>query len=199
MSGFLSIFVDCLTFRGQVSPMPMIAKDAISTSPAGFVNDFGEIPASSLPTSLKVDAGEPLCDVIPRLLASPSHRLTVTDGTEYVGSIDMPSMLEAVGRMFPPREDCSQITLECDPADYSASLIARAVEDVDAHLLDLWTDSSPEGRTSVTLRVRLDNPEAAVRSLRRYGYDVTDAVGPTSPSPIVEEDRLSALRLFLNV
>lgn len=180
--------------------MPMTAKDAISTNPASIAADFGEIPVSSLPSSMRVEAREPITEVIPKILASPSRRLTVMDSSECIGTIDMVSLLEAVGRIIPPREDCSLITLECHPSDYSASRIAHAVEDANAHLLDLWTAPSADGQTSVTLRVRLDNPEGAVRSLRRYGYDVTAAIGAAgSVSSSVEEDRLSALQLFLNV
>lgn len=78
-------------------------------------------------------------------------------------------------RLFPPVGDWSVITVECDPGQYSASRIARAVEDCDAHLLNLnvMTGAGPMQATSLELRVNHRNPESIARSIERYGYRVT--------------------------
>ncbi|MDE6468840.1 MAG: hypothetical protein K2L28_08105 [Muribaculaceae bacterium] len=92
---------------------------------------------------------------------------------------------------YPPLPDSSRIIVGCGVADYSASRIARAVEDCDAHLLNLnvtalsnrhdapLADDIPEAPFDrfpvvVDLRVSHRNPAAIGRSLERYGYTVLD-------------------------
>ena len=176
----------------------MTAKDAISPY---FANT--EMPRTGLPLA-GISPDVPLVDVLPRLLETPAGQLLVTDGHTDLGIIDTRSLLEALGRMIAPRDDCSVITVECRASDYSASLIARAIEDADAHLVDLWSapalhDSDSADRVRVTLRARLENPEAAVRSLTRYGFDVIGAYPRYAHDVTAGDDRLSALQVYLNV
>lgn len=82
-------------------------------------------------------------------------------------------------RLFPLADDVSELTVVCRRNDYSASVIARAVEDCDSHLLNLniTSDPSPDGDSDaivVELRVNRRDPAAVTRSLARYGYTVTD-------------------------
>lgn len=82
-------------------------------------------------------------------------------------------------RLFPLVDDTSELTLVCRRADYSASTIARATEDCDAHLINLniTADPAPDGNPDsivVELRVARRDPSAVARSLARYGYDVVD-------------------------
>lgn len=78
-------------------------------------------------------------------------------------------------RLFPAVADWSALIVECDGADYSASRVARAVEDCDAHLLNLNVTAagSLHGHTVVEIRTDHRNPESIARSLERYGYRVT--------------------------
>ena len=79
--------------------------------------------------------------------------------------------------LFAPVQDSCELTVEIERADYSASAIARAVEDADAHLLNLnVTARQPleQGCVAVELRVSHRNAGAVSRSLQRYGYRVTD-------------------------
>lgn len=150
----------------------------------------------------KVDAEMPVLDVIPRLLDSNSRELIVTDeGGNSIGVINQASLLEGIGRMIAPRDDCSVITLDCAPEDYSASIIAHAVEDSDAHLVDLFTSPGINGRINVTLRVRQSDPTAAVRSLERYDYHVLEAhaSGDSMQSMQIATERLLALQALMNV
>lgn len=86
--------------------------------------------------------------------------------------------------LFPPTPDESRLLVGCRRDDYSASLIARAVEDCDAHVLNLnVTGLKPvrEGNDLVVdLRVNHRNTLAISRSLTRYGYDVIQAYGADS-------------------
>lgn len=94
--------------------------------------------------------------------------------------------------------DTSVINIECPPEQYSASMIARAVEDADAHLVSLSV-SPGEGTAEVELRVTLRDPWPAVRSLERYGYEVVSALPSDETVRSVQEERLDALRAYLNV
>lgn len=82
-------------------------------------------------------------------------------------------------RLFPPHPESCEITVACFRADYSASLIARAVEDCDAHLLNLNVtgDVLPSGELLVELRVSHRDSGSVSRSLERYGYRVVASSG----------------------
>lgn len=81
--------------------------------------------------------------------------------------------------LFPPVPDESRLLVGCRRSDYSASLIARAVEDCDAHVLNLnvtaITSPTEANDLVVDLRVNHRNTLAISRSLSRYGYDVIEA------------------------
>ena len=148
-----------------------------------------------------IDAGMPVIEVLPRLLDSPGHLLSVTEYGEKIGIIDETSMLEGLGRMIAPRDDCSVITIECAPEDYSASMFAHAVEDTDAHLVDMNSMPSDNGMIRVTLRVRHTDPTSAIRSLERYNYHVIDSytTGETLQELEIATERLLSLQTLMNV
>ena len=148
-----------------------------------------------------IDADMPLLEVLPRLLDSPRREVGVNDGDVSLGVIDQTSMLEGLGRMIAARDDCSIITLECKPEEYSASQIARAVEDSDAHLVDLFTAPDRDGNLKVTLRVRNTDPTSTVRSLERYDFQVVEARGSDDSrfDATIAAERLMSLQAFLNV
>lgn len=149
----------------------------------------------------KVEADLPVLDVIPKLLESKNREVEVVDEGESLGIIDETSLLEGLGRLIAPREDCSVISLECAPQDYCASVLAHAVEDSDAHLVDLLTAPSDNGKLLVTLRVRHSDPTAAVRSLERYGFQVAEAHSAVDSIQSIEiaTERLLALQAMMNV
>lgn len=80
--------------------------------------------------------------------------------------------LHSETRLFPLNDECSELSIACHSADYSAATIARAVEDAEAHLLNLNVTSltHPSGRIVIDLRVSHRNAGAVSRSLERYGY-----------------------------
>lgn len=141
----------------------------------------------------------PLVDVLPRLLDAPSHRIGVKDGDTILGEITERSLLEGLGRMIAPRDDCSVVTMQCRPEDYSASTIAHAVEDTDSHLVDLWSAPGDGGMLRVTLRVRTLDPSSVVRSLQRHDYQVEEASGTLYRDEEIAIERLMSLQSLLNV
>lgn len=90
---------------------------------------------------------------------------------------DKTADFHALSRLLPPRAEASTITVACQAADFSASALARAVEDSNAHLVNLnvTADSLPGGRLVIELRTSLPHSAATVRSLTRYGFEVLSA------------------------
>ena len=169
----------------------MTARDAISPINRAICN----------PDVESVSGDMHLLEVLPRLLDSPCRELSVTDpdGLLRCGVIDQTSLLEAMGRLIATRGDCSVIELVCTPADYSASLIGRAVEDADMHLVDLLSAPGADGRLHVTLRVRCEDPTPAVHSLERYGYEITGVFGHKNVDRTAAIERLLELQAMINV
>lgn len=146
-----------------------------------------------------VSADMPVVDLLPRLLDSPSHTLSVRDGSRELGLLTETILLEGLAKEFAQREDRPIVTIVCAPADYSASAIAKAVEDAGVHVLDMWTGLTPDGRTSVSLRVGCEDPSAVVHSLERYGYNIQSVHSRTYADAALAFERLLALRTYMNV
>jgi hypothetical protein len=104
--------------------------------------------------------------------------------------------------LTPIYPDSSHLLVACAPGDYSASAIARAVEDCDAQLLglsltDMRTDN---GRLIVSLTVGARTTEGVTRSLERYGYDVVFARGSNDNLAYNEAiDRVNELIHYLEL
>lgn len=167
----------------------MKARDVISSRPA----ITGVLPNKN------VSAETPVIDLLPRLLDTPDHRLGVTEGGELIGVIDEGSLLEGLNTIIAPRDDSSLIVMEISPSAYSASQIARAVEDADVHLVDLLTAPGEDNLLRVTLRVRTDDPSAAASSLQRYGYEIVETSGRNNSDMERAVERLLSLNAMLGV
>ena len=104
-------------------------------------------------------------------------------------------------RLFPSVEECSELSVACYRADYSASRIARAVEDVDAHLINLNVTSvvTDNGEVVVDLRVNRRNAVSVARSLERYGYRVVEIRDTDSSSFDSLSERVGELLLHINM
>ena len=100
--------------------------------------------------------------------------------------------------LFPHSPDASTIILACQRQNYSASVIARAVEDCDAHVLNLnvLASLSEAGELMVALRVDHRNAASVARSLRRFDYDMIDVESPDYVDIDAEEARSRANELL---
>ncbi|MDE5843626.1 MAG: hypothetical protein K2H35_07830 [Muribaculaceae bacterium] len=147
-----------------------------------------------------VDSEMPLLEVLPHLLDAPGRMLGVSKEGEEIGFIDEGSMLDGLGTFIAERDDCSVLTVECLPSQYSASSLAHAVEDADMHLVDLMTHPAEGGMLRVTLRVRAEDPSAAIGSLERYGYRVTEGQGHgRNVDAELLAERIASLQALMNV
>ena len=99
-------------------------------------------------------------------------------------------------RLFPVQEEASELSLRCRRADYSASAVARAVEDCDAHLLNLNVTSAagpdPDDLI-VDIRINHRNALSVAHSLERYGYEVENIVGLDPSVDDTVRDRIGLL------
>ena len=109
--------------------------------------------------------------------------------------------------LFAPAAESCTLLVACPRSDYSASRIAHAVEDVDAHVLNLNVTSlsmdGADGYVVVALRAGRRDAGALVRSLERYGYQVLDfegsGLGPETHDEEIARTRAAALLRILEM
>lgn len=117
---------------------------------------------------------------------------------------------------FPPVGESSRLLVGCSREDYSASRIARAVEDCDAHLLNLNVTSmgdsadvydnmasdTTDGKFPVIFDIRVShrNPSGVTRSLERYGYTVLDTCSSDDTTDMdASRERIDQFFRFLEI
>lgn len=102
-----------------------------------------------------------------------------------------------IAHLMPPQQEASVLTVACWPDDFSASALARAVEDSDAHLINLNVTATrlDDGRITVELRTNHRHYDSTARSLERYGFEVIAADAPGADEPD-EAFRLRAAELL---
>ena len=105
--------------------------------------------------------------------------------------------------LYPLHEGSTHLLVGCRRDDYSASRIAHAVEDCDAHLLNLnvMSDEDSGYDMLVDLRINRLSGEAVARSLERYGFDVLSFSGDASADSddSTLRRRVEELMRYLNV
>ena len=140
--------------------------------------------------------------LLPHLLEMPGATVDVMGSNGgKIGEVNAISMLRAFSEMLNDGGEASWVEASVAANDYSASGVARAVEDADAHLLDLITsvDPSEAGRMRLSLKVSHCDPSGVVRSLERYGYEVLSSDGIDTADIEKARTRLSELQVYLNV
>ena len=159
--------------------------------------------ADSLVRADAVKSSYPVSALIESMASSGRSIVPVVDDFSgaYIGSVDTESALASVARMFPQLQESTELTVTCAPGDYSASAIAHAVEDADAHLLNLNVveGTEPQSRTTVLLRVNHSRGESVARSLMRYGYDTVEMSGNSGPGDSGMMERINELLHYLDV
>ncbi len=105
--------------------------------------------------------------------------------------------------LYPIAEGSRHILIGCRRDDYSASRIAAAVEDCDAHLLNLnvMTDDSGHHDIIADIRVNRLTVGALVRSLERYGFDVIAFDGQDDSDGVDDtlKERVEELLRYINM
>ncbi len=132
------------------------------------------------------------------LTAKDDIMMQFAPGSMTIGQLPDSEMLSI---LYPPVGEACELTLLCRPGQFCASEIARAVEDCDAHLLNLNVTSlrSDDGDNVVALRVSHANGLSVARSLERYGYEVTAVNDSNGANAEVMRERIDELLHYLEV
>lgn len=110
--------------------------------------------------------------------------------------------------LYPENPESTRFQVICKRGEYAASRIAHAVEDCDAHVLNLnVTGNTADNGASliVDLRVEHRNAMSVVRSLERYGYiaipisDDADSTADSTADSDNANEEMSALERFLSI
>lgn len=107
-----------------------------------------------------------------------------------------------IERLYPRDDDSSELAVLCRPEDYSASQICRAVEDCDAHVLNLnvTSDRTDDGDLVVVVRVNRRSVESVVRSIERFGHVVVPLSDDISNEDYAKaRDRVNELLRYLDI
>ena len=92
----------------------------------------------------EIDAETPIIEVLQHFADCTNIVLPVSENGQIIGYIDSQSLIEGLCKTIVARDDSSIINLKCSHHDYSASAIAMAVEDADAHLVDMFSSPSDD-------------------------------------------------------
>lgn len=138
-------------------------------------------------------------EALDSLCRSGSTELTVRSEDAPDSAVTQAQMLAALAHLLYYNPEYSELTLRCTPSQYSASAIARAVEDADATLVSLLCSPAPQGLLDVWLRINRSDPSLCARSLERYGYSVSSATGPRYADRDISRERITALQHYLNI
>lgn len=103
--------------------------------------------------------------------------------------------------LFPYSPDASRFTVVCRREDYSAGRIAQAIEDCNAHVLNLNVTSLPagEGKVAVDIRVDRKNTASIARSLARYDYIVAGEYGAEETVDEGDRERVAELLRYIDI
>ncbi len=117
----------------------------------------------------------------------------------YLGSISIHHLMNAIAAMPVVGEPGGIIILEINISDYSLSEIARIVEGNDAKILGTFITSHPDStKMEVTLKINKGDLSAILQSFERFKYNVTASYHQTEHVDILK-DRYDALMNFLNI
>lgn len=172
----------------------MIAKDA-STANIELLEKNSPVVSESAQFGAVLDAMRSSSTGMLRLVADD-------DAGKTCGMISRESLLAACSNLFPQLQDSTELTVTCPAGHYSASAIAHAVEDADAHLLNLNVTHGtlPNSETTVELRVNHSRGIMVARSLLRYGYEtVAMHSSETGAADVTTAQRANAVLHLLGI
>lgn len=107
-----------------------------------------------------------------------------------------------IDELYPALEGSSHLLIGCRKSDFSASRIAKAVEDCDAHMLNLnvMRDESMHYDLLADIRINRISGEAVARSLERYGFDVISfSTGSSDSTDSSLQRRVDELLHYINL
>ena len=146
----------------------------------------------------RVEESAPLSAVLEAMTLSGSPALNVT-GPQNESPLTAWQVLQALSVLLPHSDEYSELMVRTDTRSYSASALARAVEDTEASLISMLAYPAGDGDINVYLRINRADPSHAVRSLERYGYFVAYAHGAENSQAELTADGILELQHYLNI
>ena len=117
----------------------------------------------------------------------------------YLGTIDIHSLLDYTSEIYAVKEPGGIIVLEISNRNNSLSHMAQIVEADNAQILSSYIQAFPDStRVEVTLKINKTELSAIIASFERYDYQVK-AVFNSTITDNGTEDRYNSLMNYLNV
>lgn len=117
----------------------------------------------------------------------------------YLGSISIHRLMNAIAAMPVVGEPGGIIILEMNLNDYSLAEIARIVEGDDARILGTFITSHPDStKMEVTLKINKSDLSSILQSFERFKYNVTASYHQSEHKETLK-DRYDALMNYLNI
>lgn len=117
----------------------------------------------------------------------------------YLGSISIHHLMNAIAAMPVVGEPGGIIILEMNQHDYSLSEISRIVEGNDAKIIGTFITSHPDStKMEVTVKINKGDLSAILQSFERFKYNVK-ATYHQSEHKDALKDRFDALMNYLNI
>lgn len=106
-----------------------------------------------------------------------------------------------MAHLFPFNPDSTRFVVTCRRSDYSAGRIARAIEDCNAHILNLNVTDQALDDDLIAVDIRVDRQDTAsiARSLARYDYTVVGSTDDYSAVSDTERERVTELLRILDL
>lgn len=114
-------------------------------------------------------------------------------------TIEMTESSNDVSTLFPPVEAGQMFVVACSASDFLPSRLARAVEDCDAHLVNMNVTEFGGNTSPVVAQIRTIGASRSdiIRSLERYGYFVEGEDDSTEAD--LFRQRVNEVLLYLNI
>ncbi len=133
-----------------------------------------------------------------------SHGLSalpvVGDTGKYLGVVRRHEVFDQLARMLSTQESGAILALEVEPKDYSLSKLVFAIEQNEANVLSVATET-PEngGLTRVTLKLDTHDTSRVRHVLEHNGYQVVAAFSDTDEDEDALRDRIEEFMRYLEV
>lgn len=123
----------------------------------------------------------------------------VDEEHNYMGIISAESCLRAFATLNSVTAEGGIIELEKAAKDFTLSEVARIVEENDATVLSLYTNTDQENdKIQLTIKLNTTELNSIVAAFERYNYEVTSVHNETEYTEDLK-DRYDALMRYLNV
>ena len=124
---------------------------------------------------------------------------TINDENDYLGVISQSNILNALSNLLGTNTPGSVFVLEMAEQDYTASEIARIVENNNTQVINIQSYPSSLGNLQVAIKVNADDVDAIVRSFERFNYKMKMVFSNQGVFDEVAQQRWQELFYYINM